>query len=332
MRVWPEGARLVHEESIVAACGACRATFRVHENLAGYRMRCPDCGAWITVARPERATGLELLVAQAGRVEALPEPASQAPLAEQPRAASGLIELETASGEVYEGDIPADAPMAPGTLRHVRADVRTRFVSRTILEISLMVAAILAPFVVAAMTLDPSSQAMLAPIASLFGGLGVIAVGLAAPHYTFSGLRAPDRPFLRSFEASAAAGAALALVVGYVQLFGEGKLDDGEIRALTEPLGMAGAYFVIALCPAIFEELAFRGLLQGRLRALFGGNAGLVLTGVAFALAHGASLATPIHFSLGLYLGTLRERTGSLLPGMLFHALYNGGVVTLAVQ
>ncbi|MEO0660899.1 MAG: hypothetical protein AAFZ87_05125, partial [Planctomycetota bacterium] len=154
MRVWPEGARLVHEESIVAACGACRATFRVHENLAGYRMRCPDCGAWITVARPERATGLELLVAQAGRVEALPEPASQAPLAEQPRAASGLIELETASGEVYEGDIPADAPMAPGTLRHVRADVRTRFVSRTILEISLMVAAILAPFVVAAMTLD----------------------------------------------------------------------------------------------------------------------------------------------------------------------------------
>ena len=89
---------------------------------------------------------------------------------------------------------------------------------------------------------------------------------------------------------------------------------------------------MIALCPAIFEELAFRGLLQGRLRALFGGHAGLVLTGVAFALAHGASLATPIHFSLGLYLGTLRERTGSLLPGMLFHALYNGGVVTLALQ
>ena len=50
---------------------------------------------------------------------------------------------------------------------------------------------------------------------------------------------------------------------------------------------------------------------------------------MCFALAHGVTLAFPIHLALGLYLGSLRARSGSLLPGMLFHMLYNTAVVCL---
>ena len=39
----------------------------------------------------------------------------------------------------------------------------------------------------------------------------------------------------------------------------------------------------------------------------------------------------PIHLALGLYLGWLRQRAGSLLPGMLMHFTYNGAIVVLGV-
>ena len=44
---------------------------------------------------------------------------------------------------------------------------------------------------------------------------------------------------------------------------------------------------------------------------------------------HGAPAVLPIHLSLGLYLGWLRERSDSLLPCVLMHFLYNGTLVWL---
>ena len=41
------------------------------------------------------------------------------------------------------------------------------------------------------------------------------------------------------------------------------------------------------------------------------------------------TIAFPIHFLLGLYLCWLRVQSGSLLPGMLFHMLYNGALVCM---
>ena len=70
-------------------------------------------------------------------------------------------------------------------------------------------------------------------------------------------------------------------------------------------------------------------MLQGRLIALYGRNLGLFVTATAFALVHGQPAVLPIHLSLGLYLGWLRERSNSLLPGMLMHFLYNGTLVAM---
>jgi membrane protease YdiL (CAAX protease family) len=102
---------------------------------------------------------------------------------------------------------------------------------------------------------------------------------------------------------------------------------ESEIQELRETLGRPLLLFVIGFCPGVFEELAFRGLLQGRLTALLGRNQAILATGAAFALAHGVTMAFPIHLSIGVYLCWLRARSGSLLPGMLLHAAYNSVLV-----
>ena len=81
---------------------------------------------------------------------------------------------------------------------------------------------------------------------------------------------------------------------------------------------------------AVLEEIIFRGMLQGRLMALFGRRTGWLVTASAFALVHGQPAVLPIHLGLGLYLGSLRERSESLYPCMLMHFLYNGTLVYLA--
>ncbi len=74
----------------------------------------------------------------------------------------------------------------------------------------------------------------------------------------------------------------------------------------------------------IFEELAFRGLLFAMLRRRFEFlPAALISTGI-FALAHGYSLIGFISvFWSGFLWAWIYERTGSLIPGMVAHAINN---------
>ncbi len=107
--------------------------------------------------------------------------------------------------------------------------------------------------------------------------------------------------------------------------------EDDMLTPIVEHLGTTLSLCVIAAAPAIFEEIAFRGLLQARLAALLGRYTGILTTAMLFALAHGISYASPLHLAIGVYLGFLRDRCGSLLPGMLLHALYNGSIVLMIV-
>jgi membrane protease YdiL (CAAX protease family) len=79
----------------------------------------------------------------------------------------------------------------------------------------------------------------------------------------------------------------------------------------------------VALLPAIAEELLFRGLLLGRIASQFGATAGLVLSALLFGVIHldvAQGLAACV---LGLYLGGVRLRTGSVHAPILCHASNN---------
>jgi len=74
----------------------------------------------------------------------------------------------------------------------------------------------------------------------------------------------------------------------------------------------------------IFEELAFRGLLFAMLRRRFEFFPAALISTSLFALAHGYSLIGFISvFWSGFLWAWIYERTGSLIPGMVAHAMNN---------
>jgi membrane protease YdiL (CAAX protease family) len=89
--------------------------------------------------------------------------------------------------------------------------------------------------------------------------------------------------------------------------------------------GWGFAWAVVGICvmPGVFEELAFRGVIFGALQRVLGSTEALIVSALMFAILHLAVPSMPHLFVMGLALGWLRIRTGSLLPGMLTHFTHN---------
>ena len=131
-------------------------------------------------------------------------------------------------------------------------------------------------------------------------------------------------------EASAVMGGAVLLALDLRSLLTAAPaVRRRRIAEVREQTGPGLALFTIALCPGIFEELAFRGLIQVRMTRLLGATQGLLVTAGLFAIAHGPQLGLPLQAGLGLYLCSLRARSGSIMPGILVHLGYNGALVLL---
>jgi membrane protease YdiL (CAAX protease family) len=88
----------------------------------------------------------------------------------------------------------------------------------------------------------------------------------------------------------------------------------------------AGFSLFITLAPPFVEELFFRGLVQRRLLSRWSPWLAIPVTAALFALSHGNLPQMCVTFVVGLWLGVLAWRTGSIWPGMLCHAFWNGGV------
>ena len=95
-------------------------------------------------------------------------------------------------------------------------------------------------------------------------------------------------------------------------------------------LAYAANAAVIALVAPVAEEFTYRGLGIALLRR-FGAVAAVIVSSVAFAAAHGLIQGFPALFIFGAALAVLRLRTESVLPGMLFHACFNGIALAVAL-
>jgi membrane protease YdiL (CAAX protease family) len=86
----------------------------------------------------------------------------------------------------------------------------------------------------------------------------------------------------------------------------------------------------VSILVPIGEETFFRGYAYRLLRARYGITPALVATAILFALVHGVSVAAWLPLvPVGLIFGVLAERSGSLAPAMLGHAVVNGVAVLL---
>ncbi len=75
------------------------------------------------------------------------------------------------------------------------------------------------------------------------------------------------------------------------------------------------------------EELVFRGLLFPWLRGRLGVAAAAVLSGLVFAMLHGAPILIPALTAIGTALALLYHRCGSLWPVIVAHGAFNAIMV-----
>jgi sodium transport system permease protein len=81
---------------------------------------------------------------------------------------------------------------------------------------------------------------------------------------------------------------------------------------------------LVSLTPAICEELAFRGFILSGLRRMGHKWGAIVLTAVLFGLAHGILQQSLAACVVGIVIGYIAVKTGSLLPGVIYHCTHNG--------
>jgi sodium transport system permease protein len=82
-------------------------------------------------------------------------------------------------------------------------------------------------------------------------------------------------------------------------------------------------YVLLAILPAVCEELAFRGFVLSGLRHLGSKSWAIGLTAVFFGLAHGLIQQSLSAAAIGVVIGYIAVQTGSIVPCMLFHVTYN---------
>jgi sodium transport system permease protein len=90
-------------------------------------------------------------------------------------------------------------------------------------------------------------------------------------------------------------------------------------------------WVIMAVVPAVCEELAFRGFILSGLRHLGSKRWAIGLAAVCFGMAHGIIQQSLSAAALGTIIGYIAVQTGSLLPCMLFHVTYNGVMFSTAL-
>jgi len=107
----------------------------------------------------------------------------------------------------------------------------------------------------------------------------------------------------------------------------------GGSDLFSEPRGpLEVSYLVvgIAIIAPLEEEVMFRGYLFSLLEKRAGTNPAIIVTAWLFALFHFSFVTFIPIFFMGLWMGYLRKRSGSILPSLIFHSANNLLAIAIA--
>lgn len=126
-------------------------------------------------------------------------------------------------------------------------------------------------------------------------------------------------------------GYGIVIFVNYIWLWLISKIGMPIIQP-NPPVETGGQYFVALICiavvPAIVEEFLFRGvILRGYER--MGRKAGVIMSGLLFALLHMSIVSLPSIILLGIIISYLVQISDSIVTGMIYHFTNNAIAVTL---
>ncbi len=130
--------------------------------------------------------------------------------------------------------------------------------------------------------------------------------------------------------------AAVVVALATAAIFGEFNSAAGDVGVELKALGdywlLIAFGLMIAVGAPIAEELAFRGLFFAALRKHgVGPVLSVVITAVAFALFHLEPARLGVLVTIGLVLGIVRLRTGSLGASMVAHGVVNAPAAVILV-
>ncbi len=106
-------------------------------------------------------------------------------------------------------------------------------------------------------------------------------------------------------------------------------LSEQAVKSLKEFDGLLGAppfwqvCLVLAVIPALCEELCFRGFTMAGLLRMNRPYVAVAVTAFLFGMSHSILQQSLSATVMGLVIGVIAWRTGSVLPGILFHATHN---------
>jgi len=154
----------------------------------------------------------------------------------------------------------------------------------------------------------------------------------------------PRRERLRLLPGRASARVIVAMIVGILALsqaleslaillgVGPGANLDWIAGALAgaTPGALLLAVIVIGGLAPVGEELFFRGFMLTRLRRVWSAGPAILLTAIAFGVIHGEWVHGVLATGIGIYLGLVTERSGSVVPAVICHVANNTASVLLS--
>lgn len=115
----------------------------------------------------------------------------------------------------------------------------------------------------------------------------------------------------------------------FLDLLGKFGYEDGGIHLPSmNGFGFVCVLFAVAVLPAVFEEITFRGVLLNGMRS-FGVWGSVLLCGGLFSLYHQNPAQTLYQFCCGIAFALVAIRSGSILPTVLSHFINNAAILAL---
>jgi membrane protease YdiL (CAAX protease family) len=163
-------------------------------------------------------------------------------------------------------------------------------------------------------------------------GAVLLAIARGLPREAL-GLRRPDS-WRRAIGLIAASLVGIWVIAAVLNVF----LQAGEEQGLV-PESWDGArwapfaanFVVVAVVAPVVEELLYRSVGMAVVGAAASTAMAVAVTAVAFGLAHGLFVALPVLTIFGAILGWLRVRTGSVVPCIVLHSIFNAAALIAAV-
>ena len=118
--------------------------------------------------------------------------------------------------------------------------------------------------------------------------------------------------------------------VKFFELFGYKQRETGSYLPDLSGGKVVLALLVIAVLPALFEELLFRGIILNSCENGAGTVRTVFLVGFCFSLFHASPEQTVYQFITGCAFAFIALRSGSILPSVLMHFINNALIVIFA--